>query len=75
MNANSFRSEMESESDLEERGFGGVRITDEVLAFARKSGCIQRRGWIFRLMKKKTWTVCAFFFFFWIQISNQKVNA
>ena len=38
MNAESFRSEMESESDLEERGFGGVGITDEVLAFARNIG-------------------------------------
>uniref|UniRef100_A0A7N2R2K2 non-specific serine/threonine protein kinase n=1 Tax=Quercus lobata TaxID=97700 RepID=A0A7N2R2K2_QUELO len=35
MNADSFGSEMELESDLEERGFGGVRITDEVLAFTR----------------------------------------
>ncbi|KAF3958191.1 hypothetical protein CMV_016874 [Castanea mollissima] len=38
MNADSFRSEMESESDLEERGFGGVGITDDVLAFARNIG-------------------------------------
>ena len=30
MNADSFGSEMESESDLEERGFGGVGIIDEV---------------------------------------------
>ena len=35
MNADSFGSEMESELDLEERGFGGVGITDEVMAFAR----------------------------------------
>ncbi|KAM3688499.1 hypothetical protein ACJW31_10G154800 [Castanea mollissima] len=38
MNADSFGSEMEPESDLEERGFGGVGITDEVLAFARNIG-------------------------------------
>ncbi|XP_030947581.1 uncharacterized protein LOC115971706 [Quercus lobata] len=38
VNADSFGSEMESESDLEERGFGGVGITDEVLAFARNIG-------------------------------------
>ena len=38
MNADSFGSEMESKSDLEERGFGGARITDEVLAFARNIG-------------------------------------
>ena len=30
MNADSFRSEMESELDLEEHGFGGVGNTDEV---------------------------------------------
>ena len=30
MNVDSFGSEMESESDLEERGFGGVGIIDEV---------------------------------------------
>ena len=38
MNADSFGSEMESELDLEERGFGGVGITDEVLAFATNIG-------------------------------------
>ena len=38
MNADLFGSEMESELDLEERGFGGVRITNEVLAFARNIG-------------------------------------
>ena len=35
MNTDLFESEMESESDLEECGFGGIRITDKVLAFAR----------------------------------------
>ena len=35
MNADSFGSEMESELDLEERGFGGVGITDEDLALTR----------------------------------------
>ena len=35
MNVDSFRSEMESKLDLEEHGFGGVGITDEVLAFAK----------------------------------------
>ena len=29
---------MESESDLEEHGFGGIGITNEVLAFARNIG-------------------------------------
>ena len=38
MNADSFRSEMESELDLEERGFGGIGITDEVRAFTRNIG-------------------------------------
>ncbi|XP_030926058.1 uncharacterized protein LOC115952866 [Quercus lobata] len=35
MNADSFGSKMELESDLEEHGFSGVGIIDEVLAFAR----------------------------------------
>ena len=38
MNVDSFELEMESELDLEEHGFGGVGITDEVLAFARNIG-------------------------------------
>ena len=38
MNVDSFRSEMESKLDLEEHGFGGVGITDEVLAFATNIG-------------------------------------
>ena len=38
MNTTSFRSEIESDSDLEERGFGGVGIIDEVLTFTRNIG-------------------------------------
>uniref|UniRef100_A0A7N2RBE5 Uncharacterized protein n=1 Tax=Quercus lobata TaxID=97700 RepID=A0A7N2RBE5_QUELO len=38
MNVDSFGLEMESESDLEESGFGGAGITDEVMAFARNIG-------------------------------------
>ena len=58
MNADSFGSEMESESDWRS---GGVGITNEVLAFARDIGMHPE---ILRLMKKKTWLVSAFFFFF-----------
>ena len=68
MNADSFGSEMESESDWRS---GGVGITNEVLAFARDIGMHPE---ILRLMKKKTWMVSAFFSFFFIQISNQIVN-
>ena len=35
MNTTSFRLEMEMDSDLEEHGFGGLGIIDEVLAFTR----------------------------------------
>ena len=65
MNADSFGSKMELESDLEEHGFSGVGIIDEVLTFARNIK-----------MHPKTWLdfpideeedidrMCVFFFFF-----------
>ena len=82
MNADSFGSEMESKSDLEERGFGGVRITDEVLAFARNIG-MHLETWLdFPIDEEEDLDcMCVFFFFLllllllWIQTNNQKVNA
>ena len=67
MNADSFRSEMESKSNWMS---GGVGITNEVLAFARDIGMHPE---ILRLMKKKTWMVSTFFFFFFN--SNQQPNS
>ena len=65
MNADSFGSEMESKSDLEERGFGGVRITDEVLAFARNIG-MHLETWLdFPIDEEEDLDrMCVFFLFF-----------
>ena len=59
MNADSFRSEMESKSNWMS---GGVGITNEVLAFARDIGMHPK---ILRLMKKKDLDgIYVFFLFF-----------
>ena len=82
MNADLFESEMESESDLEECGFGGIRITDKVLAFASNIEMHPKMWLDFPIDEEEDldrMCVCVFFFFFslllWIQINNQKVNA
>ena len=83
MNADSFASEMESESDLEEHGFGGVGITDKVLAFARNNRMHPETWLDFPIDEEEDLDrMCLFFFFsffflllLWIQINNQKVNA
>ena len=81
MNADLFGSEMESKSDFEERGFGGVRITDEVLAFARNIG-MHLETWLdFPIDEEEDLDcMCVFFLLLlllllWIQTNNQKVNA
>ena len=75
MNTNSFGSEMESELDLEERGFGGIGITDEVLAFARNIR-MHLETWLdFSIDEEEDLDHMCFFLFIIIQISNQKVNA
>ena len=82
MNTDLFESEMESESDLEECGFGGIRITDKVLAFARNIEMHPEMWLDFPIDEEEDLDhMCVFFFFFffflllWIQINNQKVNA
>ena len=75
MNTDSFGSKMESESDLEEHGFGGVGITDEVLAFARNIGMHPETWLDFSIDEEEDLDHMCVFFFFFIQISNQKVNA
>ena len=63
MNTDSFGSEMESESNLEECGFGGVRITDEVLAFTRNIG-MHPETWLDFLIDEEEDLdrMCLFFF-------------
>ena len=57
---------MESDSDLEECGFGGVGITDEVL-----------ETWLdFPIDGEEDLdSICVFYLLLCIQINNQKVNA
>ena len=65
MNAESFRSEMESESDLEEHGFGGVGITDKVLAFARNNRMHPETWLDFPIDEEEDLDgMCVFFFLF-----------
>ena len=56
---------MESKSNLEERGFGGVRITDEVLAFVRNIG-MHLETWLdFPIDEEEDLDrMCVFFLFF-----------
>ena len=55
---------MESESDLEERGFGGPKITDEVLAFARNIGMHPETWLDFPIDEEEDLDgICVFFFF------------
>ena len=63
------------ESDLEERGFGCVGITDEVLAFARNIGMHPETWLDFSIDEEEDLDHMCVFFFYFIQISNQKVNA
>ena len=56
-------------------GFGGAVASGSLMRFWLSrgiSGCIQKHGWIFRLMKKKTWTVPAFLFFFGFKSATKK---
>ena len=81
MNADSFGSEMELESDLEESGFGGVRIIDEVLAFTRNIGMHPETSLDFSIDEEEDLDgICVFFFSSSSSSSldsnnNQKVNA
>ena len=64
---------MESKSDLEERGFGGVRITDEVLAFARNIG-MHLETWLdFPIDEEEDLDrMCIFFLFFGLKPTTKK---
>ena len=65
MNADSFGSEMESESDLEEHGFGGVGITNKVLAFTRNNRMHPETWLDFPIDEEEDLDrMCVFFFFF-----------
>ena len=65
MNTDLFESEMESESDLEECGFGGIRITDKVLAFARNIEMHPKMWLDFPIDEEEDLDrMCVFFFFF-----------
>ena len=54
---------MESESDLEERGFSRARITDEVLAFARNIR-MHPETWLDFPIDEEEDLDCMFLFFF-----------
>ena len=70
MNADLFESEMESESDLEECGFGGIRITDKVLAFARNIEMHPKMWLDFPIDEEEDLDrMCVFFFFFFLSSS------
>ncbi|KAM3756301.1 hypothetical protein ACB098_02G101800 [Castanea mollissima] len=60
---------MESESDLEERGFGGIRIIDEVLTFARNIGMHPETWLDFSIDEEDLDHMCIFF-----SGNKQKVN-
>ena len=64
---------MESESDLEESGFGGVGITDEVLAFARNIGMHPETWLDFPIDEEEDLDdICIFFFSFFFSLDSSQ---